>query len=130
MGIDLRFYVIPPRGNKWWLGNNQLVIDQDSRVFDAIEAACQPHPLPPGVCFTMYTDHGIQDQETDPYGQPLTYVLAEELAERQNCRTIAPSGRSPCSSSSAPYRPALRLCCGGTDPPAAYGSVEIRIDCG
>lgn len=47
----------------------------------------QAHPLPPGVRFWYYHDEGLKEETTDCYGQPLTYVLAGELAAVKHGRT-------------------------------------------
>lgn len=94
MGMDLALspFTHHPSQWKWHLETARLPLDRDYRLFtqvskkvmgteEDVEQICKPKPLPPNVKFDAYEDEGIKTRKTDPYGEKLTYVLAEELAK-------------------------------------------------
>jgi hypothetical protein len=92
MGLDLSVVPVNYHQMDWWLGNNRLGFNRDYFLFEQIDSKgrtdldplpkiCNPKPLPPNVQFDWYDDEGLETITTDPYGTPLTYVTAGELAE-------------------------------------------------
>ena len=102
MGLDLTVCLISYPNTWWWLGNNRLSFDRCYYLFeqimnrgrqepeDKIEQVCQPKPLPPDVKFDWYGDEGIEEEKTDPYGDPLTFCYAHEFNEIKTDENIGP----------------------------------------
>lgn len=87
MGIDLT--IAPMRHSRmdWWLASSVIDIDRDYDLFallgyvarrPSIQSLCHPKPLPVGKRLDWYMDEGIKRVTEDPYGTPLTYILADE----------------------------------------------------
>jgi len=71
---------------------DQLDLDQDYRLFGHIDnehmqekgvkQVCRPKPIPPGFkVMVLGEEEGWKQEKETPYGDKLTYVLAEELAK-------------------------------------------------
>jgi hypothetical protein len=85
MGLDLTVAPIRHTSSNWWLGHTRIDFDRNYDLFGQI-ADCgrgggppvipPPMPIPPGVRFDWYSDEGIKTETCDPYGEPLTYVIA------------------------------------------------------
>lgn len=82
MGIDLTL-VIDRHGQafnmRWFLGYDRLSVPRDYNLFDHIKEL-PLQPLPPTVKFDWYGDEGCKERKADPYGKPLTWVSAGDLA--------------------------------------------------
>ena len=91
MGVDLT--LIRDRhhslGN-WFIGYDRISVDRDYDVLGQIGDIGRGHEgnrivnawqLPPGTRFDSYEDEGILTVTDDPYGDPLTYTTAGELAK-------------------------------------------------
>jgi hypothetical protein len=91
MGVDL---TICPKtygsfeDNKWFLAYTRIGLERDYDLFAQIDMpsrpgvrqVCDPKPLPATVRFDWYEDGGVKQRTDDPYGAPLRFVWAEELA--------------------------------------------------
>lgn len=83
MGLDLTFCIIP-ENRDWWLGYDRLGTERDYALYSQISEigrggsrpVMRPRPVPPEADFMWYGDEGLQEKLEDPYGEPLTYVLA------------------------------------------------------
>lgn len=92
MGMALT--LLPYRNPGPWvehLAYDRLALHQDYMLFAQIDQGvmgkgrgvrqvCRPQRLPIKMRLMWYGDGGIEDASEDPYGAPLTYVAAGELA--------------------------------------------------
>jgi hypothetical protein len=86
MGLDLT--LAPVRfGDPWWLLHTRIDLDRNYELFDQIvnhrdtaKQLCIPYAVPSDIKLQWYGDDGIATTATDPYGKPLHYVFAGDLA--------------------------------------------------
>ena len=87
MGLDLTVCPVRYGGNRWWLGYTRIAFDRDYNLFGQIaktawtdfEPTLKPTPLSFNVSFDWYGDEGVEQITEDAYGEPLTFVFAEEF---------------------------------------------------
>lgn len=82
MGTDLTL-VLDRHGQAfdmgWFLGYDRMSVPRDYELFSLISEA-GTNPLPPTVKFEWYGDEGLEAKTEDPYGDPLRWIVAGELA--------------------------------------------------
>jgi hypothetical protein len=81
MGIDLT--ICPdhtPSVAAWHLSYTRMGMGRDYELFERIKAL-RSRELPDDVKFSWYDDEGIVGRRDDPYGEPLRYVFADDLAK-------------------------------------------------
>lgn len=86
MGLDLTIAPIRHHTIQWWLATERLSIDRDGLGHmiagqnDDGEEGVETKPIPKKVDFDWYDDEGLRRTKVDPYGSPLEYVEAGDLA--------------------------------------------------
>lgn len=94
MGVDLAIFPkwLDKDQWKWTLCYERLACDRDYDFFAQIQGFTRSdvrkpkgqiptHPLPTDAKVQVYGDEGLKDEAKDPYGSPLTYVLAGDFAK-------------------------------------------------
>lgn len=81
MGVDLQ--MLPLMSKDYWAAGEIIRIEQDYDLFELIETL-SPLPIPKGSMRGHLSSGGRGDtcygeMTTDPYGRPLTFVLAGHL---------------------------------------------------
>jgi len=83
MGLDLRVYIDKYHGkmNEWFIGSESLSFHRDYGLFDIISNFPAQPITDEKIKFQEYNEDGIHVRNTDPYGEPLTFVRAEAFKE-------------------------------------------------
>ncbi len=87
MGVDLTIafnvvpQVAPQKGGLQFLASSRVRLDRDYDLWDLIKIV--PSHLFPEV-IDWYEDDGITSRDKDPYGEPLRYAKAGDLAKLVN----------------------------------------------
>ena len=79
MGIDLTLKVIQYESQSPWLTHNNVYLDRDYGIQEAVQKL-DAFPVPRGAVL-HYTDDGLHERATDPYGDPLRFMHACQLAK-------------------------------------------------
>ena len=87
MGVDLTVSPIRHATLDWWLCYERIRFDRDYELFGQIDkfgrgkrpVVCHPLPIPVGKRVQWYGDDGLETITTNPYGTPLTYIVANEF---------------------------------------------------
>ena len=78
MGLDLTLHPVKWRDLEWWFLSDSLYLTRNYDLFDEIKKL-QIIPVPENKIVQIYSDEGLEKITTDPYGDKLTYVRAEEF---------------------------------------------------
>jgi hypothetical protein len=98
MGIDLKILASNFRERRGeLLSTASLRLDRDPRLlslFSKDAIPCLVQPLPPGLKVGHHEDEGLKFDESDRYGEPLTFTTPERLKKLPSLGEISDWNRA------------------------------------